>query len=536
MKNVKSPGGRPQEGYELLAFMMMGTCFWFLGARLGLFDMVMRYATDHGLMNLVMLSGCMGMGAIAATVRKSVLLRKAIVARMQAEALAEATARHDALTGLANRRLFNESLEAALASRAQGAFVAVMLIDLDRFKPVNDIHGHAAGNAVLCAVAERLLALAPVDGVIARLGGDEFVALLPSASGEAALVDLAQRIVEAIRQPIPWNQSRLEVDATIGIAVSSSEADEPEALLHAADIAMYQGKREGRGTFRFFLAEMDVALKARAKLEIDLRAAIANGEIIPYYQPIVYLPEQDLVGFEVLARWPRSDDTMIGPDDFIPIAEDLGLISQLFYGVLRKACEDAKTWPAHLTLAVNVSPQQLQDARMPTKVMAILAEAGFAAGRLEIEITESALINDLDAARVALTSLQNLGVSIALDDFGTGYSSLYHLRELRFNKLKIDRSYVTALKQGSERAKLVDAIIQLGSSLSLQTTAEGIETGANLDWLSGQGCTYGQGYFFGRPMTKDDADAFIEKGVDAPLPLEASTLEIGPLPKLRDVA
>ena len=281
---------------------------------------------------------------------------------------------------------------------------------------------------------------------------------------------------------------------------------------------------------------MDVALKARAKLEIDLRAAIANGEIIPYYQPIVCLPEQDLVGFEVLARWPRSDDTLIGPDDFIPIAEDLGLISQLFYGVLRKACEDAKTWPAHLTLAVNVSPQQLQDARMPTKVMAILAEAGFAAGRLEIEITESALINDLDAARVALTSLQNLGVSIALDDFGTGYSSLYHLRELRFNNLKIDRSYVTALKQGSERAKLVDAIIQLGSSLSLQTTAEGIETGANLDWLSGQGCTYGQGYFFGRPMTKDDADAFIEKGVDAPLPLEASTLEIGPLPKLRDVA
>jgi len=244
MKNVKSPGGRPQEGYELLAFMMMGTCFWFLGARLGLFDMVMRYATDHGLMNLVMLSGCMGMGAIAATVRKSVLLRKAIVARTQAEALAEATARHDALTGLANRRLFNESLEAALASRAQGAFVAVMLIDLDRFKPVNDIHGHAAGNAVLRAVAERLLALAPVDGVIARLGGDEFVALLPSASGEAALVDLAQRIVEAIRQPIPWNQGRLEVDATIGIAVSSSKADEPEALLHAADIAMYQGKRQ----------------------------------------------------------------------------------------------------------------------------------------------------------------------------------------------------------------------------------------------------------------------------------------------------
>jgi EAL domain-containing protein (putative c-di-GMP-specific phosphodiesterase class I) len=200
---------------------------------------------------------------------------------------------------------------------------------------------------------------------------------------------------------------------------------------------------------------------------------------------------------------------LVPPDDFIPIAEETGLIGDLFYSLLRRACIDAKRWPPHLQMAINISPRQLRDHQMPTRILAILTETGFAPNRLETEVTESALINDLDAARSILTSLQNLGVKIALDDFGTGYSSLYHLKELKFNKLKIDRSYVTNLKQGSERAKLVDAIIQLGASLSLQTTAEGIETDTNLDWLSDQGCDFAQGYYFGRPMTKEAADVFL---------------------------
>jgi diguanylate cyclase (GGDEF)-like protein len=461
-------------------------------------------------MNLMMLSSCMAMGVVVATIRKSVLLRRAIAARIAAEALAEASARHDALTGLANRRLLHERLDDALATRTPTAPFAVMLIDLDRFKPINDVHGHAAGNAVLCAVADRLKEIAPPQSTVARLGGDEFVVLLPCGMDYDAFADLAQRTIASIRRPVPWNQGQVEVDSTIGIALANDETQDADALLHQADIAMYHGKRDGRGTFRFFQAGMDVAQKVRALLESELRTAIARDEITPYYQPIVSLPNRELVGFEVLARWNHATKGVVPPDDFIPIAEETGLISDLFYSLLRRACTDAQRWPSHLQMAINISPRQLRDHQMPARVCAILTETGFAPGRLETEVTESALINDIEAARAILTSLQTLGVRIALDDFGTGYSSLYHLKELKFNKLKIDRSYVTNLKQGSERAKLVDAIIQLGSSLSLQTTAEGIETDTNLDWLSDQGCDFAQGYFFGRPMTKEAADIFLD--------------------------
>jgi diguanylate cyclase (GGDEF)-like protein len=498
------------ELYEVLALMVMGTCVWYIGVEFGVFENVARYSIEHHLMNLVMLSSCMGMGVVAATVRKSVLLRRAIKARIAAEALAEATARHDALTGLANRRLLQERLDASLIARDPRAPFGVMLIDLDRFKPINDVYGHAAGNAVLCAVADRLSALVPPGSTVARLGGDEFVVLSPHGLDYDAFTDLAQKMISAIQKPVPWNQGQVEVDSTIGIALANEDDQDPDALLHQADTAMYHGKREGRGTFRFFQTGMDVAQKIRARLETELRTAIANNEIAPYYQPIVSLPGRELVGFEVLARWNHATRGLVPPDDFIPIAEETGLIGELFYSLLRRACVDAKRWPPHLQMAINISPRQLRDHQMPTQILAILTETGFAANRLETEVTESALINDLEAARAILTSLQNLGVKIALDDFGTGYSSLYHLKELKFNKLKIDRSYVTNLKQGSERAKLVDAIIQLGASLSLQTTAEGIETDTNLDWLSDQGCDFAQGYYFGRPMTKEAADNFLD--------------------------
>ena len=255
---------------------------------------------------------------------------------------------------------------------------------------------------------------------------------------------------------------------------------------------------------------MDIALKARAQLEADLRLGIMRGEIAPFYQPIVKLPSEELVGFEVLARWNHPTKGLINPDDFIPVAEERGLIADLFYGLLRQACSDARDWPPHLRLAINVAPQQVQDPSLPERILAILTETGFAPSRLEVEITETALVNGLEATRSTLISLQKLGVKIALDDFGTGYSSLYHLRELRFDKLKIDKSYVTSLTQGNERAKLVDAIIQLGASMSLETTAEGIETSTNLGWLSDQGCTYGQGYLFGRPMPKEAADHYLD--------------------------
>jgi diguanylate cyclase (GGDEF)-like protein len=443
-----------------------------------------------------------------------------------AEAQAESVARHDALTGLANRRLFREVLESRLRAVTPLSTLAVLQIDLDRFKPVNDVHGHAAGDAVLCVVADRLRGLIPPDSLAARLGGDEFAILTDSRGDPESLGRLAQQIIEVLSHPIGWAQSRLEIGATVGVAVATPESATAEALLHAADVAMYQGKRDGRGTFRFFHLEMSQALKVRARLEGELRDGIEKGEIRPYYQPVVSLPDRVLIGFEVLARWHHPDHGPLTPDGFITLAEETGLIADLTWSLMRQACTDARSWPPHLQLAINISPLQLQDRHLPERILAILTETGFAPGRLEIEITETALVNDLEAARVALKSLQNFGVRIALDDFGTGYSSLYHLRELQFDKLKIDRSYVSSIPMGTERAKLVDAIIALGSSLGLVTTAEGIETASSVDWLAGQGCTYGQGYLFGKPMDKATTDGLLGDWTDSAGNLVIADLEI----------
>src|SRR5579883_307368 len=510
--DAKRDSWRTRELYEFLSLIVVGVCFWIIGDRLGLFAAASQFAVQRHLLNFVMLSVCMGGGVFVASVRKSLLLHKAMQARIEAETYAASMARHDALTGLANRRLFHETVEKALACRDPNFHFAVMLIDLDRFKPVNDVHGHAAGNAVLCAIAERLRRALTPDGDVARLGGDEFAAFVPYEADRDRLIRLAEQMIAAIRQPIPWNQGQVDVGATIGIALATDAASDPEMLLHAADVAMYQAKREGRGAVCFFQAEMSLALKARAKLEADLRQAITRREIVPFYQPIVALPGKELIGFGVLARWRHPNDGLITPDKFIPVAEETGMIADLFYGLLRQACSDASAWPAHLQLAVNISPQQVQDQQLAERILQILSETGFSPARLEVEVTETALINDLGAARAALTALQNVGVKIALDDFGTGYSSLYHLRELRFNKIKIDRSYISSLKEGSERTKLVDAIIQLGSSLSLQTTAEGFETPSSLDWLSDQGCNFGQGYLFGQAMPKAAAEDFLKAG------------------------
>ena len=492
---------------EFTVLVVIGIWAWFVGVDFSIFERATRYAVEHHLINVVMLAGCIGIGFVVAMLDR---LRREVTARIAAEANARASARHDALTGLANRRLLRERLDAALAAPNPVARCALMLIDLDRFKPINDLHGHAAGNLVLCAVADRLRQVSPPGATVARLGGDEFVALVPCGLDHEGVADLAKKMIAAIRTPVPWNQGQVEVDCTIGVAIADDNGQEGDELLHQADTAMYHGKRDGRGTFRFFQPGMDVAQKTRARLEAELRTAIARNEITPYYQPIVSLPNRELAGFEVLARWNHVAKGLVSPEEFIPIAEETGLIADLFYGLLRRACQDAARWPAHLQMSINMSPRQLRDPQMPFRMAAILAETGFAPGRLETEVTESALVEDLDTARSILTSLRDLGVRIALDDFGTGYSSLYHLKELNFNKLKIDRSYVTTLEQGSERAKLVDAIIQLGSSLSLQTTAEGIETDANLDWLSDQGCDFAQGYFFGGPMAKEAVEALLQ--------------------------
>ncbi|MFY9292553.1 MAG: EAL domain-containing protein [Methylorubrum rhodinum] len=511
------------ELYDLLCLMMLGTCVWLLGVQLGAFRSLDRLIIEHNLADLFKLGFFMGLGAVAASASKSLRLRRAMRERDAAEARAAETARHDPLTGLANRRLFAERLDERRAG-GPGGRLSVFVVDLDRFKPVNELYGYEAGNAVLRAVGERLVRTLPAESTVARLDGDEFAALVESGPGGEGLARLAQGLIAALSAPVTWLGHEIKVGATVGIAAAGPEAGSAQAVLHAADLAMGQGKRDGRGTYRVFESAMDEALKARARLEADLRVAIDAGQIEPYYQPVVALPGQTVTGFEVLARWRHPEHGLLMPSSFIPVAEETGMIGDLSYLILRRACLDARAWPNHLQLAVNIAPQQFQDSELALRILAILTETGFQAHRLEVEITETAIVQDLEATRATLGALQALGVRVALDDFGTGYSSLYHLRELRFDKLKIDRSYVDSIAEDHERAKLVDAIIKLGNSLGLVTTAEGIETKTSVDWLASQGCDFGQGYLFGKPMPRAEIDRRLNEGL----------LDTGPVAPKRD--
>jgi predicted signal transduction protein with EAL and GGDEF domain len=315
----------------------------------------------------------------------------------------------------------------------------------------------------------------------------------------------------------------------VGIALLPGDGSTPESLLRCADIAMYQGKRQGRSTYRFFEQEMDDEIRDRASLEASLLSAITKGEIRPHYQPLVSMPENSVHGFEVLARWYHPVRGMLPPDVFIPIAEETGLIAELSYMLLRQACIDARSWPASLTLAINISQQQLKDPLLAERLLAIAASTNFDPKRLEVEVTESALMGDIDAARATLQALQSAGVSVALDDFGTGYSSLGHLRDITFDRIKIDRSFVQSLGQSEESGKIVDAVLALGRSLGVRTTAEGIENLTNSQWLADKGCTDGQGFLFGRPMPAAAVTSHLEAGT-----LEAA-MDSGNKPRQRGI-
>lgn len=504
MSDAATENWRKGEFYEILCICVIGVSIWTAGVQLSLFKYANNFIAHYHLSNFALLIVFMSLALVFGAMRKSLHLRREMVARARAESEARALARHDPLTGLPNRRLLVEAIDKA-ARNSDGSY-AVLLIDLDRFKPVNDIHGHSAGDAVICHTAERLKAALPPGAMAARLGGDEFAVFAGCEPGSTDAARLAQRINLALCEPIAWYETQLEVGATTGIALMPDDGVSAETLLHAADVAMYRGKREGRGTYRFFEQDMDTELKARAALEGELRAAIHQGHIQPYFQPLVSLADHSLLGFEVLARWEHPTKGVLMPDMFIPIAEDTGLIAELSYRLLRQACQQANEWPAHLTLAINISPSQLRDRWLAEHLLGILTEVGFPPGRLEVEITETALVNDIETARSTLRSLQNVGVKISLDDFGTGYSSLYHLRELHFDKIKIDRSFVQSREDNHESTKIVSAIIGLGKSLGLLTTAEGIENSENLGWLAEQGCSFGQGFFFGKPMPASDVE------------------------------
>ena len=352
----------------------------------------------------------------------------------------------DPLTGLPNRRQFDAALQAAIAAPPRaGASHAVLALDLNGFKKINDVHGHGTGDAVLSEVA-GLLRLAVREGdLVARLGGDEFAVLARQLASPEAATSIARRIIEAMEQPLLTAFGEHRVGAAIGIALSPQDGSTAEELMRKADIALYRAKSEGGSALRFFEAEMDAQVQERDSLERELRAAIGTPMLRPYYQPQIDLKSGKIMGFEALARWTHLTLGEIPPDRFIPIADDCGLIGPLTDDLLHRACVDAMTWPKETLLSFNISPVQLRDTGLGLRLLAILGETGLAPQRLEIELTESALVRDMDGAREILGSIRDAGVKIALDDFGTGYSSLYHLRNFKLDKIKIDRSFVDTM-------------------------------------------------------------------------------------------
>ena len=438
-----------------------------------------------------------------------------ITEREAAEARAQSLARHDPLTGLANRRHFLEELERrlALVAESDDGF-ALMFVDLDRFKPINDVHGHGIGDQLLQVIATRLSGCLRDDSFAARIGGDEFAVLLEDTADRDGIASAARRILSELSAPILVNGLKLTVGASIGISICPSDGRDAASILQRGDAAMLRAK-EDRGAYKFFDSSIDEQLKSKASLEAELRAAIPNGDIVPYFQPVVRLETGELAGYEVLARWPHKTRGMISPVDFIPVAEEAGLVDSMFWALLAQACRKALEEPGDFILAVNISPSQVRDQWFPEKVLRTLKETGFPAQRLEIEVTESAMIGDIQRAKTSLMSLKNQGVKIALDDFGTGYSSLFLLRALPIDKLKIDRSFVATLTTDRENATIVGALIGLGRALGLAVTAEGVEDGKTAEALNAMGCEFAQGYLFGAAIEAPSYAAKLREAVGA---------------------
>ncbi|MGF6575041.1 diguanylate cyclase (GGDEF)-like protein [Paraburkholderia sp. GAS333] len=433
----------------------------------------------------------------------------------RAQAQSEKLARHDPLTGLFNRRVFNERLVATLADKQCAA--AVFLIDLDGFKRINDRYGHATGDKVLCEIAHRLRSIAGrAEACIARIGGDEF-AMIIDEGNKRCLSDLAMHIIANLGIPLTSLEGTTSVSATIGISLAHVDAALPDDLLHCADHAMYRGKSTGITRFHFYEPGYEEAQQLASKFESDLAIAIAHNRIEPYFQPIVGLPDQSVVGFEILARWQCPNRGLQAPADFIPVADRLGLIPEMTFSLLARSIECARHWPDHLTLAINVSTSMLEETGFADRLCDAISEHDFSARRLEIEITEQAFVSNISAVRENLAKLHARGITVALDDFGTGYSGIYHLTHLAIDKIKIDRSFLNVSIQKQE--KVVTAVLGLARSLDIKTIAEGVEDENVMLWLCAHSCDFAQGYLFGKPIPADQATRLIEEMRDCPHPL-----------------
>ena len=442
---------------------------------------------------------CRKLGGVAGA--DCVLAVRDLTDRKKAEQRIQYLAHHDSLTGLPNRRLFQDRLAQAVSiAERTGHGLAVLSLDLDGFRAVNETLGHAGGDAVLVEVGNRLAACLRDSDTVARLDGDAFAIVQSFGDQPRGAAGLAERILRLVAEPIEAAGLHATVGVSIGVALFPSDAHAPDMLLRNAELALARAKQDGRGVFRFFEPDMDARLRQRSRLEHDLRGAMLRNELRLHYQPLLDSTTLAIEGFEALLRWEHLERGFISPAEFVPVAEECGLIGALGQWVLETACAEAASWPRPWRIAVNLSPAQFHQRHLAATVRAILNQAGLAPSRLELEITEGILIDDAERALATLRELKALGVRIALDDFGTGYSSLSYLRRFPFDKLKIDASFVQALGDGGEADAIVRAIVALGRSLSLHITAEGVETSEQLRLLRAQNCDEVQGFLLGRPL------------------------------------
>jgi diguanylate cyclase (GGDEF)-like protein len=463
-------------------------------------DVIKEYE-DWGADDAVLMSFLLSIGLGIFSFRRLKDLSKEVKARAAAEDEARKLARHDALTGLPNRRFFTEKLDGVLLrTPSNGRRTAVLMLDLDGFKAINDTYGHVAGDRVLVEVAERMSTAIRSGTLLARVGGDEFAIVMPNVASLDDPTGLARRIVRAIAEPFMIGSSTATLGVGVGIAVAPDNGTTHDELVRRSDLALYRAKAEGQSTVRFFEPDMDAHVERRMRIERGLRKALAAKAIIPYYQPLVSLAENRIIGFEALARWESEELGTVSPVVFIPIAEECGLIGELGDQMLRRACLDAAAWPADIKLAFNISPIQLRNNSLGLRILNILGETGFDTHRLELEITESALVDNLEVAQRVIDQLRQAGIRIALDDFGTGYATLGQLQKLHLDKIKIDRSFIDRVCKNNESMVIVRAVLGLASGLGLTTTAEGIEDAEQLACLKANGCTEGQGYLFGKAV------------------------------------
>ena len=387
--------------------------------------------------------------------------------------------------------------------------VAVHLLDLDHFKTVNDTMGHPTGDKLLKMVTARLRGLVRETDTIARMGGDEFAVMQVALCQPADATVLALRIIEALSAPYVIDGQQVIIGTSVGIALGPTDGQTPDELIRNADLALYRAKDDGRGTYRFFGPEMDAQMQVRRAMEHDLRKALIAGEFALHYQPIVNLESNEICGVEALMRWQHPEKGMISPGNFIPVAEEIGFIVPLGEWAIREACRAAATWPEHISVSVNLSPMQFKNPGFVQIVVSALAETGLAAERLELEITETVLMQEGEATLSTLYQLRALGVRIAMDDFGTGYSSLSYLQSFPFDKIKIDRSFVKDIADGLGSLNIVRAVAAMANGLGMVTTAEGVETKEQLDTVRAEGCTEMQGFLFSRPLPLAELEALL---------------------------